>query len=183
LEYGGTTALRRRSSGKAHKRGWRPVVEHPEHYGTAFFLKGVGLVTAAHCVEGVTEVNVLHSSKHTTTFPVDVLHFDKDRDLAVLDHAAIPATEFYELETSAKAVAVTDAVTAIGYPEWGLGERLNIRSGEISLLTIQFGVQMIEVTQQLTRGMSGGPILNVAGEVVGIIKKGGPDEGANWRSG
>jgi S1-C subfamily serine protease len=153
------------------------VVEHAEHTGTAFFLKGVGLVTAAHCVDGATEVNVLHPSKHTTTFTVEVLHFDKDRDLAVLDYAAIPATEFYELEASAEAVAVTDTVTAMGYPEWGLGERLNIRSGEISLLTIQFGVQMIEVTQQLTQGMSGGPILNIAGEVVGIIKKGGPREG------
>jgi RNA-directed DNA polymerase len=153
------------------------VVDHPEKYGTSFFLKSVGLVTAAHCVEGVTEVDVLHPSKHTTTFKVKVLHFDKDRDLAVLDHTAIPATEFYELEPAAKAIAVTDAVMAIGYPDWGLGERLNIRSGTISLLTARFGVQMIEVTQQLTPGMSGGPILNVAGEVVGIIHKGGPGEG------
>lgn len=153
------------------------VVDHPKHYGTSFFLKGVGLVTAAHCVDGVTEINVLHPSKHTTNFTVKVLHLDEVRDLAVLDFEAIPATEFYELEPAAKAVAVTDAVTAVGYPDWGLGERLNIRSGEISLLTARFGVQMIEVTQQLTQGMSGGPILNNAGEVVGIVHKGGPDEG------
>ena len=36
---------------------------------------------------------------------------------------------------------------------------------------------MIEVTQQLTQGMSGGPILDANGMVVGVIKKGGPDEG------
>jgi S1-C subfamily serine protease len=153
------------------------VVEHPEHYGTCFFLKDVGLVTAAHCVEGLTEVDVLHPSKHTTAFKVKVLHLDTHRDLAVLDHAAIPATEFCELEPAGKAVAVTDAVMAFGYPDWGLGERLNIRSGEISLLTARSGVQMIEVTQQLTHGMSGGPILNVANEVVGIVHKGGPGEG------
>ena len=153
------------------------VVDHSERYGTSFFLKGVGLVTAAHCVEGSTEVDVLHPSKHTTTFRVRVLHFDKHRDLAVLDHTAIPATEFYELKPAAKTVVVTDAVTAIGYPDWGLGERLNIRPGEISLLTARFGVQMIEVTQQLTQGMSGGPILNAVGEVVGIVHKGGPSEG------
>jgi len=153
------------------------VVENSDHYGTCFFLKDVGLVTAAHCVEGSAEMCVLHPSKHTTTFKVKVLHFDKHRDLAVLDHAAIPATECYELKPAAKTVAVTDAVTAIGYPDWGLGERLNIRPGEISLLTARFGVQMIEVTQQLTQGMSGGPILNIVGEVVGIVHKGGPDEG------
>ena len=153
------------------------VVDHSEHYGTSFFLKDVGLVTAAHCVDGSAEVDVLHPSKHTTTFKVKVLHFDKHRDLAVLDHSAIPATEFYELEPATKTVAITDAVTAVGYPDWGLGERLNIRSGEISLLTARFGVQLIEVTQQLTQGMSGGPILNLGGEVVGIVHKGGPSEG------
>jgi RNA-directed DNA polymerase len=154
------------------------VVDHPERYGTSFFLKDVGLVTAAHCVEGSTEVEVLHPSKHTTTFKVKVLHVDKNRDVAVLDHSAIPDSEFYELKPAAHTVAVTDPVTAIGYPEWGgLGERLNIRSGEISLLTARFGVQMIEVTQQLTQGMSGGPILNIAGEVVAIVHKGGPNEG------
>jgi RNA-directed DNA polymerase len=134
-------------------------------------------VTAAHCVEGVTAVEVLHPSKHTTTFLVKVLHRDKHRDLAVLDYAAIPATEFYELLPAAKPVAVTDSVTALGYPDWGLGERLNIRPGEVSSLPVRSGVQMIEVTQQLMQGMSGGPILNASGEVVGIVHKGGPDEG------
>jgi S1-C subfamily serine protease len=153
------------------------VVQHPDHTGTAFFLKDVGLVTAAHCVEGEAEVEVLHPSKHTTTFTLKIVHFDKHRDLAVLDHAAIPATEFYELLSASKPVSVTDAVTAVGYPSWGYGERLNIRPGEISLLTVRSAVQMIEVTQQLTQGMSGGPILDVTGDVVGIIHKGGPGEG------
>lgn len=153
------------------------VVEHPEQYGTAFFLEGIGLVTAAHCVKEVPEVEVLHPSKHTTKFKAKVLHYDPDRDLAVLDHGAIPLTDYYELEPASKLVAVTDLVTARGFPEWGLGERLNVRAGEVSLLTARFGVKLIEVTQQLAQGMSGGPILNAAGEVVGIIHKGGPGEG------
>ncbi len=153
------------------------VVDLPGHNGTSFFLKGVGLVTAAHCVANANEVDVLHPSKHTTKFRVTVSHRDNHRDLAVLDHTSIPTTEFYELEPASTPAEVTDMVQAIGYPAWGLGERINVRSGEISLLTAQFGVQKIEVTQQLTQGMSGGPILNAAGEVVGIIQKGGPDEG------
>jgi S1-C subfamily serine protease len=156
------------------------VVEHPEHYGTAFFLAHVGLVTAAHCVGGLTEVDVLHPSRHTTKFTAKVLHVDEHRDVAILDPSAIPSTEFYELESASKPVVVTDAVTAVGYPDWGLGERLNIRSGEVSSLTARFGVGIIEVTQQLMQGMSGGPILNTAGEVVGIIHKGGPAEGRQF---
>lgn len=154
------------------------VIEIPlKHNGTAFFLEGVGLVTAAHCVEGLSEVEVLHPSRHTATFKVKVLHYDKHRDVAVLDPGTIPAAEFYELEPAAKPASVSDAVVALGYPLWGFGERLNIRPGEVSSLMVRSLVRKIEVTQQLTQGMSGGPILNVAGEVVGVIHKGGPDEG------
>ena len=154
------------------------VIDVPlKHNGTAFFLAGVGLVTAAHCVEGLGEVDILHPSRHTTTFKVKVRHYDKHRDLAVLAPDAIPVTEFYELEPAAKPAVVSDAVVALGYPLWGLGERLNIRPGEVSSLTVQSLVKKIEVTQQLTQGMSGGPVLNDAGEVVGVIHKGGPDEG------
>ncbi len=153
------------------------VVDHPDLYGTSFFLKSVGLITAAHCVEGRKEVNAFHPSKHTTTYTVKVIHYDKHRDVAVLDCSTIPSTEYYEFEPATEAVAVTDKVTAIGYPDWGLGERVNIRSGEVSSLPARSGVGLIEVTQQLTQGMSGGPILDANGFVVGVIHKGGPGEG------
>lgn len=147
-----------------------------EEQGTCFFLKGVGLVTAAHCVKDLTEVDILHPSKHTTKFKVRVLRRDTHRDLAILDHTSIPVTEFYELLIAATVAARTDAVVAAGYPDWGLGESLSIKSGEVSLLTARFGVKLIEVTQQLTQGMSGGPIINGDGQVVGVIHKGGPEE-------
>ncbi len=86
-----------------------------QHNGTAFFLAGVGLVTAAHCVSGESEVDVLHPSRHATTFKVKVLHFDAHHDLAVLGHTAVPATEFYELAPATTAAAVTNAVLAVGY--------------------------------------------------------------------
>lgn len=152
------------------------VVDHPEHNGTCFFLKDVGVVTAAHCVDGCKEIEILHPSKHTRKFKVGVLHLDKHRDLAVLDDKSIPSSEFYYLDASIKPAYVTESVIALGYPDWGLGERLNIRSGEVSLLTARFGVPLIEVTQQLGQGMSGGPILNAIGQVVGVIHKGGPGE-------
>lgn len=153
------------------------VVDHPVQYGSAFFLEGVGLVTAAHCVEGLDEVELLHPSKHTTIFKAKVLKRDTHRDLALLDGAGIPATEYFELQRTTRTVNVGDAVTACGYPHWAPGDRLNIRPGHVSLLTPKAGVSMIEVTQELTQGMSGGAILDVHGEVVGIIHKGGPDEG------
>jgi RNA-directed DNA polymerase len=144
--------------------------------GTAFFLEDFGLVTAAHCVEGFSEVNVYHPSKHTTVFRVKVLHHDMHRDVAVLDHSTIPATAFYELKAAAKPAALSDVVTALGYPRWQFGDRLNIRAGSVTLELVRSAVKIIEVTQQLAEGMSGGPIVNADGEVVGIIHKGGPEE-------
>src|SRR5262249_21669344 len=109
------------------------VAEHFEGemaQGSAFFLKGVGLVTAAHCVEGVGEVEVYHPSKPANRFKATVLKRDEARDLAILEHA-IPATEYFELEGSAHAVAVGEELTAVGYPTFGPGDKLNVREGKV----------------------------------------------------
>lgn len=156
------------------------VVDHPDSTGTCFFLKGVGLVTCAHCVKGLDEVDVLHPTKHTTLFSTAILHRDEDRDLAILDTSPIPPSEFYELELASTDVVATDKVVALGYPGWGLGERLNIRPGEVTVITRKHGVPMIEVSQQLTQGMSGGPVVDQYGRVVGVIRSGGPSEGRQF---
>ena len=155
------------------------VVEHPEHQGTAFFLNGVGLVTAAHCVEGVDEVEVFHPSKHANTFKATVRKRHEHRDLAILDHQ-IPATEYFELDPVLHAIATGDRMTAIGYPGWAPGDSLNIRPGFVSTLTVKSAVHLIEVTQKLTQGMSGGPLLDANDAVAGIIHKGGPNEGRDF---
>lgn len=152
------------------------VVQNQDVHGTCFFLKDVGLVTSAHCVTGVMEVEVLHPSRHTTTFPAVILHRDEHRDLAILDTSAIPKSDFYEMELATTAVATLDRVVALGYPSWGLGERLNIRPGEVTVLTPKFGVPFVEVTQQLSQGMSGGPLIDREGKVIAVIRSGGPSE-------
>jgi RNA-directed DNA polymerase len=155
------------------------VIEDSESRGTAFFLKDIGLVTAAHCVEDVDEVEVLHPSKHANKFKATVRKRDKHRDLAILDHQ-IPATEYFELDSILRTIAIGDTMTALGYPSWGPGDRLNIRPGVVSSLTVKSAVQLIEVTQKLTQGMSGGPLLDANGAVAGIIHKGGPNEGRDF---
>jgi RNA-directed DNA polymerase len=155
------------------------VVEHDKNQGTAFFLKDIGLVTAAHCVMGVTEVELFHPSKLANKFKAVVLKHDAHRDLAILDQK-IPVTEYYELDPAGTPVVTGDPVTALGYPGWAPGDLLNIRPGFVSTLTVKSAVQLIEVTQKLTQGMSGGPVLDANDAVVGIIHKGGPDEGRDF---
>jgi len=136
-------------------------------------------VTAAHCVEDVNEVEVFHPSKHANKFKATVLKRHKHRDLAILDHR-IPATEYFELDPVSHTIATGDPVTALGYPDWAPGDRLNIRPGFVSTLTVKRAVQLIEVTQKLTQGMSGGPLLDANYAVAGIIHKGGPAEGRDF---
>jgi len=155
------------------------VVEHPNGQGTAFFLKGVGLVTAAHCVTNVSEVEVLHPEKFANRFKATVRNLDEHRDLAILDHQ-IPATEYLELESASRAIERGNRTTAVGYPDWAPADQLNIRSGSVTSLTTKSAVRKIEVEQKLSEGMSGGPLLDTDCAVVGVIHKGGPNEGRDF---
>lgn len=154
------------------------IVEHSANcgeQGTAFFLKDIGLVTASHCVEGVSDFTVYHPSKPSNGFKVTVVKRCAHRDLALLGHA-INTNDYFELEAAAQPVVVGAAVTAFGYPGFGPGDQVNVRGGWITSLPIKSGVQMIEVSQELAQGMSGGPIVDAYDRVVGIVHKGGPDE-------
>lgn len=154
------------------------LVEHSKDagmQGTAFFLEDVGLVTAAHCVQDASDIEVYHPSKLANRFKVSVLKVDEPRDLALLKHD-IPSTEYFELRRSAKPVGKGDEVTAVGYPGWGPGDFVNVRPGTVTESPVKKAVQMIEVSQKLAPGMSGGPVLDGEDAVVGIIHKGGAGE-------
>lgn len=160
------------------------VLEHQHGewaQGSAFFLRGVGLVTAAHCVQDAIgqEIDVYHPAKPSNVFKVTVKKYHNIRDLALLEHS-IPPTEYYELELTSKTYSVGDALTAAGYPGFAPGDGLNVRSGQISSFSVKSGVPLIEVTQKLTQGMSGGPVFDGNDLVAGVIHKGGPEEGRDF---
>jgi len=147
--------------------------------GSAFFLKDVGLVTAAHCVKGEDDFVVYHPTKLSNKFKVTVAKRCDHRDLAILDHH-IPDNEYYQMDRSNHVVSIGDEVTAVGYPSYGPGDKINVRSGTVSSLPTRSAVQMIEVTQKLAQGMSGGPVIDSDNAVVGVVHKGGPNEGRDF---
>lgn len=143
--------------------------------GSAFFLTGIGLVTAAHCVAGVKEATVHHPSRPSNKFKVSVTHYSKHRDLAILTHT-IPATDFYELNKSTTAAVTGDPIVAIGYPDFNPADKVNFRDGTVSSTTVKSLIKLLEVNFKFIQGMSGGPVIDSKDEVVGIVHKGGPKE-------
>ncbi|WP_162627616.1 reverse transcriptase family protein [Erythrobacter sp. KY5] len=55
------------------------ITENKNGQGSLFFLKGVGLVTAAHCVADLLNLEIFHPSKHANRFGATVTKYDKDR--------------------------------------------------------------------------------------------------------
>ena len=146
--------------------------------GTAFFMAGVGLLTAWHCVEGAPSIDIYHSSNPAKVYSARVLRCDSDRDIAILDHD-VPLTSFSELRISNRGVSQSDLVRAVGYPGFSTGDKINIRQGHVTSVFPRHSIRYIEVSAQLAQGISGGPLLDVNGMVVGQCHKGGPGEGRN----
>ena len=100
--------------------------------------------------------------------------------LHVVGQHEIAATEYYEFDISTRTLKAGDSTTALGFPSFGPGDKINVRSGLITSLPVKSAVPMIEVAQKLSPGMSGGPLLDEVGAVAGINHKGGPTEARDF---
>ncbi|MFI5004969.1 MAG: S1C family serine protease [Solirubrobacterales bacterium] len=151
--------------------------------GSGFVINANGtILTNWHVVENAVKVNV--SFEHGKTVEARVVGKDPSQDLAVL---RVP-TEGLSLHPltlgSSSAVQVGDPVLAIGNP-FGLSRTLT--TGVISALQRKleapngFTIEnVLQTDAPINPGNSGGPLLNAAGEVIGInsqIETGGGSNG------
>ncbi|MBS1616749.1 MAG: trypsin-like peptidase domain-containing protein [Bacteroidetes bacterium] len=148
-----------------------------EGTGTGFFLKQWQLIaTNNHVVRGQKQVSIKgnHFEKQITP----VLFTDERYDLAFLAPPA-DTDPFPELKLGDYSkLHDGDEVLAIGHP---YGLNYTATQGVISRVgRVQQGIRYIQIDAAINPGNSGGPLVNAAGEVVGVnsfIIKGGDNLG------
>ncbi len=146
--------------------------------GTGFFISEDGLVLTAYHVVDKTEFNFRPEftklitfeglSSDNKSYPLELIAFDAILDLALLQAKT-------EDKVAALVLANTSPrkgseIVAIGNSR---DDFLAARSGRVIQLGIRgpkgrFADQTIELSAPLASGDSGGPVLNVHGEVVGV---------------
>ncbi len=126
------------------------------------------ILTNAHVIAGGSECYVVLDTGED--YRACLLGLDEEKDLAVIKIAAsgLPAAEFGDSD----ALTVGDPVFAIGNP-LGVELRGTLTDGIVSAINRDVyvdGVTMtlIQTNAALNNGNSGGPLINVYGQVVGI---------------
>lgn len=139
--------------------------------GSGFVVSPERVMTNAHVVAGTRRLTV--SSPNGQQLPARVVLFDSDNDIAVLDVPGLtaPALRFADGEAQ-----TGDDAIVLGYPEAGpfavnavrVRDKINL-SGPDIYRTGQILRQVYTVRGLIRQGNSGGPMINSAGEVVGVV--------------
>jgi S1-C subfamily serine protease len=153
--------------------------------GSGFVIDSEGhVLTNNHVIEGADRIQVKLGASDTN-YQAKVVGADPTSDLALLKVEA-PAGQLHPLDLGKSAeMEVGDPVVAIGNP-FGLDR--TVTSGIVSALQRQieapdgFSItNVIQTDAAINPGNSGGPLINAAGEVIGInsqIATGGGGNGS-----
>ncbi|HSD83806.1 MAG TPA: trypsin-like peptidase domain-containing protein [Anaerolineae bacterium] len=145
-------------------------VQQPKASGSGVIISPQGyIVTNNHVVNGYETLEVIFADG--TTVPAKMVGTDSFTDLAVIKvDGSVPAVA--ELGDSTH-LQIGEAVIAIGSP---LGDFKNtVTAGVISAVGRTLGInegasyeKMIQTDAAINEGNSGGPLVNLSGQVIGI---------------
>ena len=179
----------RRLGGRDHRHlggpgepRWAGPAARSRRPGSGFVYDTQGhVVTNQHVVDGAQSVSVKFANGRT--YSAKVVGADPSTDLAVIDVDA-PASALKPLELGdSSAVEVGDGVIAIGSP-FGLDQ--TVTTGIVSALHRQitspnnFSIDdAIQTDAAINHGNSGGPLLDMHGDVIGVNSQIESDSGGN----
>lgn len=135
--------------------------------GSGFFISPDGIgVSNYHVFEGTSKgLETIKLSNGNKSRISEVLHVDKENDYIIFKVNNTQRVQFLEISKSTPNVG--DDVFAIGNPK-GLEHTLS--TGIISAL--RDNEKILQTTTEITHGSSGGALMNMKGEVVGITTAG-----------
>ena len=139
--------------------------------GSGWVLDKSGIVvTNNHVVEGASKVVLQFADGHTYEATSSNIFRDPTTDLAIIK-VSLPDLKQGTVGDSGK-LRVGDWVVAIGNP---LGKGIKAKEGIVSGLKVSLSTDaddalydLIETSAAINQGNSGGPLLNMKGEVIGI---------------
>lgn len=144
------------------------IIETDIGAGSGWIIDSEGIiVTNYHVIENATEIHVILSDG--SAFTAESVSSDPPTDIAIvyIDAHDLPAADISDcLE-----LKVGQPVAAIGN---ALGQGISLKGGWISRLGIALTLDdrtlygLIETDAAINGGNSGGPLVNMAGEVIGI---------------
>ena len=163
------------------------VIETPQGLGSGIVYDTKGdIVTNQHVISGASRVKVKFSDG--STYSATVVGSDSATDIAVV-HVNAPSSKLVPLTLAdSSKVAVGDGVVAIGNP-FGLDG--TVTSGIVSAVGREISspddtpiAGAIQTDAAINHGNSGGPLLNLRGEVIGITSQiqseGGGNDGVGF---
>lgn len=142
--------------------------------GTGFFIDENYIITNFHVAGDVSRTIEVAMESGSKTYEAELVYGDKDTDIAVIklknweefkkDNPQVTYLKFAEVLSKN-----TDTVFAIGHP-WGLFYSISkgIVSAEARKSPNPFPMWWIQTDAHVFQGNSGGPLLNEAGEVIGV---------------
>jgi len=150
---------------------WQPIPQTGAGSGVIVSPDGY-IVTNNHVVENANKVTVTLSDGRT--FEATIVGADAQTDLAVVKIDASNVSYLHFLSNSLEQLSVLDTVVAVGNalalpggPTWTLGVVSNLGRS----IQVETGVvlnDLIQTDAAINSGNSGGPLVNMAGQVVGI---------------
>ena len=139
--------------------------------GSGFIIDPTGyILTCYHVVARASNIMVTPFGYSTRQYPARVVSINENLNLAVLQIGTGYALPFAKLGNSAL-MEVADTVLAIGSP---FGLEQSVTHGIISdmdrdlLIDGRIYQGMMQTDVAINRGSSGGPLINLRGEVIGI---------------
>lgn len=135
--------------------------------GAGFFINNQGhIVTNGHVVKDCRQINTLHQGSKVST---SLITNDPRNDLGLLKASTRPTAIAYF--RSGRGIRAGEDILAFGYPlKSVLSDELKGAKGMINALSgLNNDTRFMQMSAPVQPGNSGGPLLDQAGNVVGVV--------------